>query len=77
MKKGRNFNREWFNEECRQLLEQKNKAYQAYLARPVRAKRAECEERRKWLIQHGKRKKKQDVNQQLLWKRNLRKETQD
>jgi hypothetical protein len=25
--------KEWFDEECRQLLEQKSKAYQAYLVR--------------------------------------------
>ena len=41
-------NKDWFDEECRQLLEQKNKAYQAYLARPMRAERAKCEEKRKW-----------------------------
>ena len=32
-------NEEWFDE-CRQLLQQKNKAYQAYLATMMRAKRA-------------------------------------
>jgi hypothetical protein len=32
-------NEEWFDE-CRQLLEQKNKAYQAYLHTPARAKTA-------------------------------------
>lgn len=39
--------KEWFDEECRQLLEQKCKAYQAYLARLKRANRGECEEKRK------------------------------
>jgi len=34
----KNVNKELFDEKCRQLLEQKNKAYQAYLARPMRAK---------------------------------------
>jgi hypothetical protein len=31
-------NKERFHEECRQLLKQKNKAYQAHLARLVTAK---------------------------------------
>jgi len=34
----KNVNKELFDEKCRQLLEQKNKAYQAYLASPMRAK---------------------------------------
>jgi uncharacterized protein (DUF1501 family) len=42
--------KEWFDEECRQLLEQKIKVFQAYLARMTRANRAECEERRKLVI---------------------------
>jgi hypothetical protein len=44
----KNVNKELFGEECRQLLEQKNKAYQAYLPFTYESKRAECEERREW-----------------------------
>ena len=48
--KERKDGKEWFDEECRQLLEQKIKVFQAYLARMTRANRAECEERRKLVI---------------------------
>jgi hypothetical protein len=58
-------NEEWFDE-CRQLLEQKNKAYQAYLARPMRAKEQNVSREGNGLTQHIQRKKRQVVNQQLL-----------
>ena len=65
------FNKEWFNEECRQLLEQKNKAYQAYLARPVRVKRAECEERRKWAHTIWKKKKRDRMSINSCYRRGI------
>ena len=49
--------KEWFDESVRQLLQQKNKAYQAYLARLTRANRAECKEKWKWEHTACKKKK--------------------
>jgi len=57
--------KEWFDEECRQLLEQKSKAYQVYLARLTRA-RAECEEKRKWVIIACRKEKGWVINQQFI-----------
>jgi hypothetical protein len=59
-------NQELFDEECIQLLKQKNKAYQAYLARPMRAKEQNVRREGNGLTQHVERKKRQVVNQQLL-----------
>lgn len=48
----KNVNQELFDEECRQLLEEKNKAYQAYLARLMRAKEQNVRREGNWLTQH-------------------------
>jgi hypothetical protein len=55
-----------FDEECRQLLEQKSKAYQTYLDRLMRANRAECEEESKWVIVACRKEKRWVINQQFL-----------
>jgi hypothetical protein len=65
-KEGNKDIKEWFDEECRQLLEQKCKAYQAYLARLMRANRAECEEKRKWVIIACRKEKGQVIIQQFI-----------
>jgi hypothetical protein len=52
--------------QCRILLEQKSKACQANLARLSRVKRAEYEETRKWAYTACRKKKRQDINQQLI-----------
>jgi hypothetical protein len=46
-----------------ELLEQKNKAYQAYLSGLTRA---ECEEKRKWAITACRKEKRWVINQQLI-----------
>jgi hypothetical protein len=35
--------REWFNDECRKALEEKNATYKKWIDRPTRAKRLEYE----------------------------------
>ena len=58
----KNVNKELSDEECRQLLEQKNKAYQAYLARPMRTKEQNVRREGNGLTQHvGKKRKRLSI----------------
>jgi hypothetical protein len=49
-----------------ELQELKNRVYQAYLSGLARAKRAECEEKRKWAITECRKEKRWVINQQLI-----------
>ncbi|PNF31855.1 hypothetical protein B7P43_G08920 [Cryptotermes secundus] len=59
-------NREWFDEECRESINLKNKKYMEYMERPTRARNEAYKEARRKADKICRKKKRAFLNEQLL-----------
>jgi hypothetical protein len=57
--------REWFDDECKKVVDERNEAHKPYLSRPTRAKRLEYEEIRSKTDKMCRKKKRVENNERL------------